>query len=195
VVIPVIDKPPTKDTTKAKPPVVIVKPDSVKAKPVSKTGNPAHIDTALKYVGLSESNNRGPFFDQINRFAKTALGSPYCASFVTWCLWHSDEVAGPLIKTAYSRAYIIAGSYKANDVSLRKKKPLLGDIVIWVRKNGGHVGFVMSWDGTKGKTLEANTSSGSSGSQHDGGGIYRRSRAIEPANFFRITHFTVVKYK
>ena len=66
-----------------------------------------------------------------------------------------------------------------------------GTIIVWRRGNTlfGHAGVVEKWNGKKGTTVEGNTSSGAKGSQSDGDGVWRRRRAIDPSNFFRITDF------
>jgi len=70
-----------------------------------------------------------------------------------------------------------------------------GDILVWIRKNGGHIGFIekpvdrFTW-----RTIEANTSPGTAGSQYDGDGVWRRVRTYEPFNTFRITHYVPVRY-
>jgi len=85
-------------------------------------------------------------------------------------------------------------SIKANDVLLGTKIIPDGSLIIWEKGStiSGHIGFVEKWNKISGKTIEGNTSSGKVGSQSDGDGVYVRTRYIEPANYFRITSFTLV---
>jgi len=55
------------------------------------------INNAQKYVGQTETDgfNRSPFIDKINEFAGVPVGSPYCASFVSYILYIS-EIRAPI---------------------------------------------------------------------------------------------------
>lgn len=80
------------------------------------------------------------------------------------------------------------------EVLAGRYSPKAGDLVIWARGNTiyGHIGFVLyDWNGDRGWTIEANTSSGK-GSQYDGDGVYKRLRKIEPFNYFKIIGFVEV---
>ena len=85
---------------------------------------------------------------------------------------------------------------KASRVLLGQKVPKGGDLIIWRKGNTifGHIGFVLTWDGACGTTIEANTSDGAYGSQSNGDGVYVRERCIQPGNYFRIVSFTPVTY-
>lgn len=154
---------------------------------------PAHLRIALGFENHRETAyNRSPYIDQWNRSAGVPPGSYYCASFVSWCLKEA-RVRFPKKNTASSRAFIVPGrSYTTQQILLGVYRPKAGDILVWVRQGGGHIGFVIGWDKATGTTIEANTSSGK-GSQANGDGVYRRTRRIEPFSAFRITHFTVVE--
>ncbi len=66
-------------------------------------------------------------------------------------------------------------------------------LLIWLRRGGGHIGFVVRLRGEfEWETVEANTSSGY-GSQWNGDGIYKRIRKYEPFSTFRITHYVLLR--
>ena len=67
-------------------------------------------------------------------------------------------------------------SIPANDVLIGKTKVPPGTIIIWRKGETiyGHTGFVYDWGKRYGTTIEANTSSGKTGSQADGDGIWMR---------------------
>jgi hypothetical protein len=151
------------------------------------------LQIALRYVGLEERpGNRGVMIDRWNRFVHNPLGSPYCAAFVSWCLEESHARA-PTVRTGWARGFILPTSYTMNDVLWGRYTPQPGDIIPFTRPGGGHVGFVTRYFG-KGKfeLVEANTSPGSSGSQHNGGGVYRRTRTYQPHASFRMMGVTPV---
>lgn len=155
---------------------------------------PPHLRVALAFVGLRETTgpNRSPEIDRWNRFAGAPLGSSYCAAFVSWCL-HEANVKAPRLKTAWAKNFVVKGrSRTATDVAAGRYQPQPGDIIIWTRGTGGHVGFCQSWSGQSGRTVEANTSPGA-GSQWNGDGVYERSRSLSPFSHFRIVAFTPVE--
>lgn len=103
---------------------------------------------------------------------------PYCAMYVTWVLDQAGQKC-PGFPTA-SCGTALNGAKKAGKVISNKKNAKPGDIVIFNWGNGGsstdHVGFVEKNCGTYIQTIEGNTSPGNSGSQGNGGGVYRRTR-------------------
>jgi len=149
------------------------------------------LDEALRYEGMTEEGNNRGIADRFNKFVAAPLGSPYCASFVSYALHKGNA---PLkMRTARSRAFILPTSIRAELVASGKYKVQAGDLAIWIRNGGGHIGIVRSWSETRGRVLEANTSPDSkSGSQWNGGGIYTRTRRYVPGAVFRITHFTPI---
>lgn len=151
---------------------------------------PLWIKEADRLVGITETgNNRGKIIDSLNNEVGIPLGSPYCATFISHCLRVGKSIY-PRIRSGYSRAFITTRSITVSQYLRGKKLPPYC-LVIWVRPRGGHIGFATSWSGNSGKTIEANTSSGLKGSQHDGSGIFRRFRQFSNGKF-RITHFTPV---
>lgn len=155
---------------------------------------PKHLQHALTFAGtLEQGNNRGAVMDMVNRFCRVPLGSSYCASWVSWILADS-HVTTPHVRSASSRAFVLRTSYTINDVLWGRYKPQPGDLILWKRRDGGHIGFIIDWRKDQGHTIEANTSNGLHGSQWNGGGIWKRSRSYEPFNsIFSITHVTPVR--
>ena len=162
---------------------------------------PAHLDTALAYVGTVErgGNNRGARVERFLRSVGLGPGHPWCAAYVSYVL-DAAGVRAPLnerrrvIRSGLAARFITARSIRASE-ALRGVKPVPpGAVVIWRKGNGpyGHAGFVVDWDGASGETVEGNTSSGRAGSQRDGDGVWRRQRRITPGRYFRIVSFTPV---
>lgn len=156
-----------------------------------------HVDTALRYIGTIEHGvNRGRLVDSWNRAVRAPMGSPYCASFVSYCLTAS-RARTPTVRTAWSRGFITAQSIPASKVLTGEYQIQKGDILIWRRTaTQGHIGFaIVRWIRVRGRSAEANTSPENvSGSQWNGGGVYARYRAVSLYNHFRITHITKVAY-
>lgn len=106
-------------------------------------------------------------------------GVPYCAMFVSYILDQvGQQVAGCPTASCTS---LLNAARKAGLVISNKKNAKAGDIVIfdWDPSKGNgvdHVGFVELNKGSYIQTIEGNTSSGNSGSQGNGGGVYRRTR-------------------
>lgn len=76
----------------------------------------------------------------------------------------------------------------------RKAAPA-GSLIIWRKGNTlfGHAGFVLfDWRGATGMTIEGNTTAQP---RSDVEGVFIRKRTIYPANYFRITNFTLVSYE
>ena len=162
---------------------------------------PAHLDTALAYVGTVErgGQNRGPRVEHFLRSVGLGPGQPWCAAFVSYVL-DAGGVRGPLdgqrrvIRSGLAARFITARSIRASEALRGVKTVPDGSVVIWRRGNGpfGHAGFAVRWRGVRGETVEGNTSSGTSGSQANGDGVWRRTRTIQPGSYFRIVSFTPV---
>jgi len=160
-----------------------------------------NIDTAYKYRYVREQkSNRSFEIDLWNKFVGNALGSPYCAAFVSYCN-NQDSIIPFKIKSGLARTFWSKSPTKlkhtAKNVLNNNYKPKYGDLIIWA--NGatmtGHIGFVLS-SNEKTKmiiTIEANTSSGNSGSQSDGDGVFIRLRKIYLYQYFHIIGFVETK--
>jgi predicted nucleic acid-binding Zn ribbon protein len=152
--------------------------------------NPPHLDTALAYVNMQETGENRGIADRFNEFVNAPLGSPYCASFTSYC---NHKGNAPIkLKTAWSRGFASSkiGARDIRDVFLGIYEPKPGDLLVWKRKRGGHIGFVTVYRKSSKTffTVEANTSNGLQGSQWNGGGIYERNRVYKPFSAFRLTH-------
>lgn len=105
-------------------------------------------------------------------------GIPYCAMFVSYCLnWAGIEAAG--LPGAYVPWILSANSDAGRLVANEDARP--GDLVMFDWQGDGvadHIGIVEENHADEGwmQTIEGNTSSGSGGSQSNGGGVYRRAR-------------------
>ena len=105
-------------------------------------------------------------------------GVPYCAMFASYCLdWAGVTCAG--MPSAYCPDIVNAGRDAGAAVSCEDAEP--GDLVLFDWGGDGladHVGIVEENHPGEGymTTIEGNTSSGSAGSQSNGGGVYRRQR-------------------
>lgn len=104
-------------------------------------------------------------------------GVPYCAMFVSYILAAVKQTCPGFPSAGCTTAMRVARSKGA--VLSNKKDARPGDIVLFDWDGSGdadHVGFVELNKGSYIQTIEGNTSSGSSGSQSNGGGVYRRTR-------------------
>ena len=107
-----------------------------------------------------------------------ANGVPYCAMFVSWVLAKAGVKCEGFPAAGCGTA--LRAASKAGAVIADKRQAMPGDIVIfdWPTVAGGndHTGIVELNKGSYIQTIEGNTSPGSSGSQGNGGGVYRRTR-------------------
>lgn len=138
------------------------------------------VSIAAGQVGYKEGKNNS------NKYG-AAYGMnncSWCMIFVWWCM---KQAGMDFYKTASCTAcYKHYASRAVSRNSLRK-----GDIVFFDWDGSGdcdHVGIVESVGSSRITTIEGNTSSGNSGSQSNGDGVYRRYRtysqiakAIRPA--------------
>ena len=127
------------------------------------------LNVARKYIGYKEGKNNS------NQF-----GAKYGMNNVSWCMqfiWAIETEAGiNFYKTASCTACY--NHYKSQAVSKNSLRP--GDIVFFDWDKSGdcdHVGIVESAGSSQVTTIEGNTSSGNSGSQSNGDGVYRRYRS------------------
>lgn len=138
------------------------------------------VSIAAGQVGYKEGRNNS------NKY-----GAAYGMNNVSWCMefiwWCFKQAGMDFYKTASCTAcYKHYASRAVSKDSLRK-----GDIVFFDWDHSGdcdHVGIVESVGSSRITTIEGNTSSGNSGSQSNGDGVYRRYRtysqiakAIRPA--------------
>lgn len=139
------------------------------------------MNKALSYVGTTESpSNSNNVIFNTHYYGYNVYGSayPWCMSFV-WDIFRMCGASNLFYngqKTAYcptlmswakSQGKFVTGSYKYGDVLFFD---FYGD------SEPCHTGFCVSDNGTSVTTVEGNTSSGSGGSQDNGGGVFKRTR-------------------
>lgn len=151
---------------------------------------------ATTYVGVREKppgSNRGTLIDAWNQLANVPAGSPYCDAFVH-AMHHAEgyELGSPKADDAYCPATLAMCQRNGWEV----KRPYRGDLVFYDWNSDGvadHVGVIdrvlaLRWRGGRFvgllRAVEANTSSGLSGSQSDGDGVYRRTRWVNASTRF-----------
>lgn len=150
---------------------------------------------AKGFIGTREvGNNGGYWVERFQRCTKSPKGAQWCASFVNFCLDSAGVKGLPFTGSGLARHFATRNkTIKATEVIAKDMQLPPGTIIVWRRGTTpfGHAGIVNTWKGKKGTTVEGNTSSGLKGSQHDGDGVWGRSRVINPTNYFRITDFIV----
>jgi len=154
------------------------------------------VTAAERRRGLTQSNDV-PRLGDIATALKlapwyAAMGWPWCA-FATML---AARVYGGVTATAgfngrFNVLYVpdIVEHADAGRFGMRivpRNDARIGDLVTFNWDGGvdDHIGRLRGWDGGSILTVEGNTSSGASGSQNNGGGVYLRSR---PSSV--ITHF------
>ena len=144
----------------------------------SKGGPGKAVAWALAQVGVVEQppfSNRGPKIDVWQRATLGSVGWAWCQAFV-----NSAVVAGggQQLKSAYTPQVVQWArerKFGLKLVSAAERKP--GDFVYFKFPGVSnafcdHVGLYVG----NGQTVEGNTSSGASGSQNNGGGVFLRTR-------------------
>lgn len=142
------------------------------------------LSIASKEVGYSrwddpkQGTKYGRWYAEITKSSYFGTnGVPYCAMFVAWVLAQVNQKC-PGMPTA-SCTTALKGAKNAGIVRKNKKDAKAGDLVIFDWDGDGspdHIGFVEKNKGSYIQTIEGNTSSGSSGSQSNGGVVARRTR-------------------
>lgn len=162
------------------------------------------VDHARKYVGVKEEpagSNLGPvggpyahIIETWQRWANGLTGYPWCSAFVCGVI---REKTG-LIVPEPRKASVGFLEQWAAQVGAIVKRPLKGDLVTYRFDSDDwpdHVGFVdrvlaVRWFGGRFvgtiRTIEGNTSSGNSGDQANGGGVYVRYRSAARCKFLRL---------
>ncbi len=150
---------------------------------------------AKGFIGTKEvGNNGGYWIERFQKITRSPKGAQWCASFVNFCLDSAGVRGLPFTGSGLARHFVSRNkTTKATDVLTKNIELPPGTIIVWRRGTTpfGHAGIVEKWKGKSGTTVEGNTSSGKKGSQHDGDGVWRRTRTINPTAYFRITDFIV----
>lgn len=128
---------------------------------------------AASQIGYTERpSNRTKYWTDL----KINQGQPWCGGFVTWVLWKAGYSLPKIRSMMGSNPYHV-WSIKA--AAIKKKRwtstPKPGYLAIFTYSHVEIVEKVLS-DGRV-QTIGGNTSSGSRGSQNNGGGVYRKPRS------------------
>lgn len=145
------------------------------------------LNIAVSLVGNTEThgNNRSPIIDRMNRLTGVPLGSPYCASFNSWCYNEAgiDRTRWPL--TAWSPSWVVRPTWTR---AKGGKEPLPADAfgLYWDGRTR-HTGLIKEWGtGKSARTVEANTApTAESGDQANGDGIWIKIRLKSQINSVR----------
>ena len=124
---------------------------------------------ARKQLGVTES----PAGSNRTKYGKWMGldGQPWCMSFVQWCF----AQAGTPLPHKTGSCSALLNWYQKNRPECVVKDPQPGDIAIFTF---GHTGIVERALPGSVMCIEGNTSPGQSGSQDNGGGVYRRQRNL-----------------
>ena len=132
-----------------------------------------------RYTDPLQGSKYGRWYAQITGVPYYGTnGVPYCAMFVSWVFAQVGQGA-PGLPGPYCPTMLNAGKAACRAVGKTTAHP--GDIVYfdWGRDGvADHVGIVESNNGYYLTCIEGNTSPGTGGSQSNGGGVYRRTRAF-----------------
>lgn len=152
-------------------------------------------EVAERYIGIKEvTRNQAPaiaeFWKDTDYTDGMANREPYCAAFCCFCVQQAGRELDDLrLKNPPRFAAVkdwVVWANKSKEAILFGNAlrdgylPMRGDVVIFLPKLS-HAGIVTSYDPARGivRTVEANTSRGTPGSQRDGDGIFPRERAID----------------
>jgi hypothetical protein len=138
----------------------------------------ARLAKARGQLGYAEGANNA------NKFGEWygANGQPWCAMFVTWCDLTGSAPSTKSFKRGSRYAYVpyILADARLGYYGLScTSSPKPGDLVLYDWSWDGeydHVGVFEQGSASSWQAVEGNTSPSSSGSQSNGGGVYRRSR-------------------
>ena len=137
------------------------------------------LTVAAKQLGITEwpvNSNKVKYNTWY--YGREVSGSdyPWCMAFVQWCY----AEAGMRLPYKTASCGVLLNWYKQHHPECVVTHPEPGDIVIYDFPGGGptdHTGIIESAAIGKITAIEGNTTSGSSGSQSNGGGVYRRTRS------------------
>ncbi len=142
------------------------------------------------FVGIQEiGNNVGPEIEEIQKaIFGIADSQAYCMAFIHF-------IIGKVEKEFEIKSTIhVSGSVLQtwlNSMTLKVDVPEPGDVVLWQTGEwSGHAGIFRKHRSIEiFETIEANTSSGSQGSQREGDGIYPRVRTFRGGRKFELKGF------
>ena len=135
------------------------------------------IAEATKHLGYREKGKNDTKFNRwlgaikIPEFGPEGFGYPWCHSFISFCLWHSDNPgAGP--KTASCPSGVAWFKQQGRFSG----EPHVGDIVYYGAGGGTHVELVVGVSPNSLQTIGGNTSGSVDGkSFFNGDGVYKKT--------------------
>ncbi|HTU13697.1 MAG TPA: CHAP domain-containing protein [Solirubrobacterales bacterium] len=144
-----------------------------------RSGGEKALAEARRQVGVTENppgSNWGGMVERFIRFCGYGFPVYWCGCFACWCVIKGGGAKIPTpIRLGYD-GYIVAdakaGANGLTAVSFDRARA--GDIVVY---GFNHIGVVERVSGDTLYAIEGNTSSGSSGSQSNGGGVFARTRS------------------
>lgn len=166
--------------------------------------------TKYTYVREKTNHNDAPEIDKMLAYLGLPKGLSWCAAFVLYNYKEaSDDLKVKQSLPKYGRVAMLADACKRNplryqwittdQVRFGSVKLQAGDIPMWAHGDtssgdfNGHTGLELhQFSNVSIQTIEGNTSSGNSGSQRDGNGVFIRTRTIAPGSF-RIIGFCRVR--
>lgn len=138
------------------------------------------IGVARSQVGYVESGGPGGHSGNITKYwaelAPSLQGQPWCAGFVSWVFKHASAPL-PAMPWAWGYSYVGALIQAAREHGWVIPRPKPGAIVCFGTHHTEVCTSEADANGNFG-TVGGNTSSGSSGSQVNGGGVYARVRNV-----------------
>lgn len=117
------------------------------------------IEIARNYIGMEEEDgNRGHMVDHWNNLSGVPLGSPWCASFLMFCINGASEQTS-IPHGLFKSAHVLSIFNNSKKCWTREPKP--GCLVVWQKGDSlqGHIGMIteiITSDTVR--TIEGNTS-------------------------------------
>lgn len=124
--------------------------------------------------------NRGFWVSKFLQSVGLGPGFAWCAAFVSFCLREGGYTDGPKTGRAAVRSWMKWAADNDRFVTW----PERGDLVCLVGPGISHIEMVVKPLDSAISTIGGNTSSGESGSQDDGDGVYRRRRSHSKNMYF-----------
>lgn len=154
--------------------------------------------TETGYVERGGTGNNGNITKYWADLQPGFQGSPWCATFTTWCVWRATGVRLDRFYKAYYTPSAV--NYARQAGAWKVESPLPADQPMFDFPGGDFVDHTgLTVDGLK--AIEGNASPTNAGSQNNGGGVYVRTRPrrviagwIDTAELLRRIGFPVDSY-
>jgi len=132
------------------------------------------IGEARKHIGYRETGDNDTKFNRwlgaITGYPHGGFGYPWCHSFVSYCLWHSENAS-----TGPRTAGCVGGVAWFKSRNRLFSTPQVGDLVYYGAGGGTHVELVVAVALGSIRTIGGNTSGSFGGSYFNGNGVYEKS--------------------